>query len=127
MNIEEFEKVFNAPFRRDGEPQKFLRMLMPFFEKDVARKEDMLKLMGVDIISDPKKRNTHSSTLAKLSKTGILQVKARGNGYWKRGPNWDTFFMWISLYMMKNPVTKNKFKDMLVKYENNGMDFIMKD
>ncbi len=128
MNFDIFkEQNFDAPFKSNGEPQKYLRLLVPFFEKDTATKYDMLRLMGVDIKADPSKRNTHSTTLAKLSKAKILEVKAQGNGYWRKGANWNLFMAWITFEMLNNPKMKNKFKDLLVRYDTNALDFILKD
>lgn len=127
MTNESFDKEFSKPFNRDGEPQKYLRLIIPFFDKEFARKADMLKLMGVDIEREPHRRNTHSTTLAKLSRAGILETKPRGDGFWRRGPRWNEFLTWISLSMLKNPTMRSQFKNMLIKYETNSLEFFMKD
>ena len=123
----EFDKLFDKPFKKDGSPQKYLRLITPFFEKEFSRKEDMLKLMGIDIKADPSKRNSHSTTLARLTSAGVLKTKPRGDGFWRRGENWDDFMNWITKHMITNRNTQVKFKDMLIKYDNNSIDFFMKD
>jgi hypothetical protein len=87
----------------------------------------MLKSAGVDIIAYPNKRNCHSHILASLSSKGVLSVKARGSGHWKRGDNWELFLSWLTLNMIENKKLKARYKDMLVQYETNALDFIMKD
>jgi hypothetical protein len=122
-----FDEQFNPPFNKKGEPNKYLRLLIPLFSKEFTQKEEMLKLMGVNVNTDKKEwRNKHGTTLWKLNKAGILQAKPRGNGSWRRGANWDQFMAWIMSHMIKNPTTKDKFKDMLIKYDSNTLEFIMK-
>lgn len=120
-----FHEKFDPPFKKDGKPQKYLRLLTPLFDKDFTRKEEMLRVMGVDVNNDPKWRGKHSTTLAKLSKEGVLSTKSRGSGFWKRGPNWDAFMGWVMSNLPKND--RLKVRDMLIRYDTNILDFIMKE
>jgi len=121
----EFENL-KDPFNDKGEPSPYLRLLLPYFDSERVTKYEMLKRFGVDIKTNPSKRNTQSKVLAELSKHGILKVQARGSGYWQRGDNWKEFMMWLISKMLSNETTKGKFTDLLISYDSNTMDFIMK-
>jgi hypothetical protein len=119
--------TFQRPFKTDGEPARYLRLILPFLETDRATKKEMLKWVGVDLESQPEKRNTHSTTLAKFSRAGILYTKPRGDGYWKRGENFDSFIGWVAKCMIDNKQLKGKFKNLLYKGQTPSIDFIIKD
>ena len=100
---------------------------MPFFEQDRAKKKEMLKRMGIDLDITPSKRCSHASTLAKLAEAKVLKTIPRGDGFWYRGENWESFLTFLVTTMMSDKRNRIKFADMLVKYETNSLDFIMKD
>lgn len=115
---------FPEPFDREGEPARYLRLILPFLETERARRADMLKWMGVDI---NQKRTACANILAKLTKAQILYTKPRGDGYWKRGERFNEFIGYLAQCMVENKNLNTKFKNLLYKGSTPSIDFILKD
>lgn len=126
-NLKETFKTLPKPFNSKGIPNGYLRLIFPLFKKEVVTKRDLLKAVGIDLKAEPQKRNSYSSTLAKLSGAKVLSVKAKGSGHWRRGENWELFMTWLTINILDNKKLRPNFQDLLVHYESNTLDFIMKN
>ena len=117
---------FDKPFTRDGEPKKWLALIVPLFNETRVKKLTMLNSCDKKITASnyKEKRGTHASTLSKLNKAGIVRTEERGNGWWYKGNNWDIFMDNLISEMMKNEKLRSRFTGMLVKYENSSVHFM---
>lgn len=129
MSIEMLQdNGFDRPFDRNGKPKRFVALLIPLFSSETTTRLKMLNSADPSITERNfiEKRGTNSTTLSSLVKSGILSANERVGGY-SRGSNWDLFLTCLTKEILKHELTRTRFLDIVVRYENNAMDFFMKN
>jgi hypothetical protein len=120
----EFENAFGRPFNNKGKPSAYLAFLVPLLEKEYTTKQEMLKMVGIDLNSQPEKRGSHATTLATFTRLKILETRPRGDGTWRRGERWAEFMWWL---IQKNNEMRKEVKNRMFQLEHNSLDYIFKD
>jgi hypothetical protein len=64
--------------------------------------------------------------LAKLANEKIIVGKQK-SGTWVKGARFNEFMCWLTLKMLDNPNLKDKFSNLIVKWDTNAVDWILKD
>jgi hypothetical protein len=119
---------FNRPFDKHGKPKRFLALLIPLFSSETTTRLKMLNSADPTITERnfKEKRGTNSTTLSALVRAGILQAEERKGGY-SRGTHWDLFLTCLTKEILNHELTRSRFMDIVVRYENNAVDFFMKN
>lgn len=122
--MNDFETAFGRPFDNKGKPSKYLAFLVPLMEKEYTTKQEMLKMVGIDLASNPAKRGSHATTLATYTRLKILETRPRGDGTWRKGERWCEFMWWL---IQKNTLIKKELKNSMFQLDNLSLDYIFKD
>ena len=119
---------FDKPFDKNGKPKRFLALVIPLFSSETTTRLKMLNSADPTITERnfKEKRGTNSTTLSSLVQAGILKAEERKGGY-SRGTHWDSFLTCLTKEILKHEITRTRFLDIVVRYENNAMDFFMKN
>lgn len=119
---------FDRPFDKNGKPKRFVALLIPLFSSETTTRLKMLNSADPTITERnfSEKRGTNSTTLSALVKAGILSANERVGGY-SRGTHWDLFLTCLTKEILKHEITRTRFLDIVVRYENNAVDFFMKN
>jgi hypothetical protein len=118
---------FDKPFDKNGKPKRFVALIIPLFTSETTTRLKMLNSADPTITERnfKDKRGTNSTTLSALVRSGILKANERVGGY-SRGENWDLFLTNLTKEILKHEITRTRFMDIVVRYENNAVDFFMK-
>jgi hypothetical protein len=120
--------VLLKPFKTDGNPANFIRLLIPFLEMedmgDFVRKDYILNRV---LVGDTEaKPNTYKKYLWYLNKANIVETAPRGAGFWRQGKNFKEYMSFIHDEIMKFQEKKETLGDFLIQYKTNTLDFMMK-
>lgn len=120
----EFETAFGRPFDNKGKPSAYLSFLVPLMDKEYTTKQEMLKMVGIDLERQPNKRGSHATTLALFTRLKILETRPRGDGTWRKGERWAEFMWWL---IQKNNDMKKEVKNRMFQLDTHSLDYIFKD